>query len=86
MAAQSAATTLRESVGSLTLFAFTFTSVNTGDTFASGLTDIWHSWAQGTSISTQTSAGIVISRSGGTWTFKPGEDGNSMTLYVFARA
>lgn len=86
MAALTAATTLRESVGSLTLIAFTFTTVNSGDTFDSGLgTNIWHSWAQAGSQTTQTSAGINLSRSAGVYTLKPGEDGNSAVLYVFAR-
>lgn len=86
MAVLTAATTLRENVGSLTLMAFTFTTVNSGDTFDSGLgTNIWHSFAQAGSQTTQASAGINFSRSGGVYTLKPGEDGNSAALYVFAR-
>lgn len=86
MAAQTAATTVRESLGSLTLLIFTFTSVATGDTFASGLsTNVIGFWAQGTSITTQTSAGEVVSNASGTFTLKPGEDANTMTLYVLAR-
>lgn len=86
MAVQTAATTLRESLGSLTLMVFTFTSVNTGDTFDSGLgTNIFHSWGQGTSITTQASAGFVFTRSAGVYTLKPGEDGNSLILFVLAR-
>lgn len=84
MAAQSAATTARTNLGALNLFVFTFTSVATGDTFISGLTSIFHSWAITNSITTQASAGIVISRSGGTYTLKPGEDSNSVTLFVLA--
>ncbi len=86
MAVQTAATTLRENVGSLTIIAFTFTSVNSGDTFDSGLgTNIWHSWAQSGSQTTQASAGVNFSRSSGVYTLKPGEDGNAMALFVLAR-
>ena len=86
MAAQTAATTQRESVGSLTLFTFTFTSVVTGDTFASGLSsNVVGFWYQMTSITTQASAGSSVSNSTGTFTLKPGEDSNSGTLYVLAK-
>lgn len=86
MAALTAATTVRESVGSLTILVFTFTSVNNGDTFDSGLgTNIWHSWAQSGSQTTQASAGINFSRVLGVYTLKPGEDGNSAGLFVLAR-
>lgn len=86
MAAQTAATTTRENVGSLTLLTFTFTSVVTGDTFASGLSsNVVGFWGQNTSITTQASAGFVASNSTGTFTFKPGEDSNALTFYVLAR-
>lgn len=86
MAAQTAATTIRENVGSLTLYVFTFTSVVTGDTFASGLsTNVVSQWYQMTSITTQASAGSSVSNSSGTFTLKPGEDSNSGILFVLAR-
>lgn len=86
MAAQTAVTTQRESLGSLTLLTFTFTSVATGDTFASGLgSNVVGFWGQTNSITTQASAGFVASNSTGTFTFKPGEDSNSLTFYVLAR-
>ncbi len=86
MAAQTAATVARESAGSLTLMIYTFTSVVTGDTFASGLsTNVVSFWYQMTSISTQASAGSSVSNSSGTFTLKPGEDSNSGILFVLAR-
>lgn len=76
MAVQTAATTLRESLGSLTLHIFTFTSVADSDTFASGLganvVDFW--LAEHSNPVTQASAGGAVTNSSGTFTFFPGED------------
>lgn len=87
MAVLTAATTIRESLGSLTLIAYTFTSVADTDTFASGLgTNVVSYWDQETSnVSTQSSAGGSIANSSGNFTFYPGEDGNSWILFVLAR-
>lgn len=87
MAAQTAATTIRESLGSLTLMAFTFTSVADADTFASGLgTNVVTYWAQtqGNTV-TQASAGFNLTNSSGNFTFYPGEDSLPATLFVLAR-
>lgn len=87
MAVQTAASTLRENVGSLTLIVFNFTSVATGDTFNTGLsTNIVKVWGQQNSITTQASTGISISNSSGTLTLKPGEDSNGWDIFVLARA
>ena len=87
MAAQTAATTLRESVGSLTLHIFTFTSVADADTFDSGLsTNVVAHWlAETSNVSTQASAGGAAVNASGTFTFYPGENSNSWTLFVIAR-
>ncbi len=75
MAVQTAASTNRENLGSVTLMTYTFTSVVTGDTFVSGLgTNVVTQWYQMTSITTQASAGSSVSNSSGTFTLKPGED------------
>lgn len=87
MAVQTAATTLRESVGSLTLMVYTFTSVADTDTFASGLsTNVVAFWA-GTdgNPSTQASAGNGVTNSSGTFTFYPGENSLGLDLFVLAR-
>lgn len=87
MAALTAATTTRESLGSVTLMIYTFTSVTDADTFASGLgTNIVSYWDQETSnVSTQASAGGAITNSNGNFTFYPGEDSNSWILFVLTR-
>lgn len=87
MAALTATTTLRESVGSLTALFFAFTSVNDGDTFVSGLGSSVVAWNALTNANpaTQGSAGIAVTNSSGTFTFYPGEDGNSQILQVLAR-
>ena len=87
MAAQSAATTTRESLGSLTLMMYTFTSVADGDTFASGLgTNVVNYWAQTQANTvTQASAGFNLTNSSGIFTFYPGEDSLAATLFVLAR-
>ena len=87
MAAQTAATILRESVGSLTLHIFTFTSVVDADTFASGLgTNIVSFWGFGANNpATQASAGFNCTNSSGTFTLYPGEDSLAATLFVLAR-
>lgn len=87
MAAQTAATTTRESLGSLTLLMFTFTSVLDADTFASGLgTNVVNYWASGQgNPGTQASAGFNVTNSSGTFTFYPGEDSLAATLFVLAR-
>jgi hypothetical protein len=87
MAAQTAATTTRESVGSLTLMVYTFTSVTTPDTFASGLgANVVSYWAHCTSDSgTQGYAGVNCVNSSGTFTFYPGENATAITLFVLSR-
>lgn len=86
MAAQTAATTRRESAGSLTLMIYTFTSVADADTFASGLgSNVVSYMAQTTgNPSTQASAGNSVSNSAGTFTFYPGEDSLGLILWVLA--
>jgi hypothetical protein len=87
MAALTAATTLQENVGSLNLYKYTFTTMATGDTFNTGLGGaIYAFWGQQGSITTQASTGISISNSAGTLTLKPGEDSNSWTIFVLAKA
>lgn len=87
MAAQTAATTSRESLGSLTLMMYTFTSVADADTFASGLgANVVNYWVQTQgNTSTQASAGFNLTNSSGTFTFYPGEDSLAATLFVLAR-
>lgn len=86
MAALTAATTTRENAGSLTLMIYSFTTMATGDTFATGLgTNIIATWGSQSSITTQASTGISISNASGTLTLKPGEDSNAWNIFVLAR-
>jgi hypothetical protein len=84
-AARTPATTQRISMGSCTLYRVTFTSVVTGDTWVSGIPDIVDCWAQcDTTTGTQTSAGINVAQASGTFTFVPGYDTQSVSLFVLA--
>lgn len=87
MAAQSAATTTRESSGSTTLVVYTFTSVADGDTFASGLGTnvVTFNYVVNGNPVTQASAGAGITNSSGNFTFYPGEDSLGGILQVWAR-
>ena len=87
MAAQTAATTIRENVGSLTLTIFTFTSVTGADTFASGLPNVVGFWATSAfnGGTTTTGNGLSVSNSSGTFTFCIGTAATAVTLYVVSR-
>lgn len=87
MAVQTAATTIRENLGSVTLLIFNFTSVADGDTFASGLgSNIVGFWAgtDGNPV-TQASAGNGVTNSSGNFSFFPGENSLGLDLFVLAR-
>lgn len=84
MAAQTAATTTRESLGSLTLMIYTFTSVIDADTFASGLgTNVRGFWANSESAETAGDEGVNVTNSSGTFTLNLKTTG-AVTLYVLA--
>lgn len=87
MAVQTAASTSRENVGSLTLNIFTFTSVTGADTFASGLPNVIGFWAQGTLAggTTVTVSGVNVNNSSGTFTFTTNLAAVPVTLYVISK-
>lgn len=87
MAVQTAATTIRENLGSLTLHIFTFTAVTGADTFASGLPNVVGYWAQDTNAggTTVVDAGINVLNAAGTFTFQPGLAASPVTLFVVSR-
>ena len=86
MAAVTPTSTIRYSNGDHTLIRFVLSSVNTGDTLATGLGGtIIDFWGNQTSITTQASTGIAISNSSGTLTLKPGENSNAWTIFVLAQ-
>ncbi|MEK7180420.1 MAG: hypothetical protein AAB706_03005 [Patescibacteria group bacterium] len=84
MAAQTAATTTRESLGSLILMIYTFTSVVDADTFASGLgSNVKGFWANSESAETAGDEGVNVTNSAGTFTLNLKTTG-AVTLYVLA--
>jgi len=78
-------TTRRESVGSLTLYIFTLTSVADTDTFASGLGgNVAGYWANAiTNEGTAGDEGVNVANSSGTFTFYLKTTG-TVHLYVLA--
>lgn len=82
---------LRESLGSLTLVVYSFTSVADTDTFDCGMTtNVLSFWSQtnGNPV-TQGSAGVGVTYSSstgtGTFTLYPGENSLGLLLFVIAR-
>lgn len=87
MAALTAATTIRENVGSLTLHIFTFTAVTGADTFASGLPNVIAYWAGGNNAggTTTTGNGVNVLNSSGTFTFQVGFATEPVTFFVLSK-
>ena len=87
MAVQTAAATYRESLGSLTLLVFNFTSVTGADTFVSGLPNVIGYWAVShfNGGTTTTGNGISVVNSSGTFTFCLGTAATNVDLYVITR-
>jgi len=87
MAAQTAANTFRENVGSLTLHIFKFTSVTGADTFASGLPNVVGFWATSEFNGGTTTGGngVSVSNSSGTFTFCLDTAAIAVDLFVVSR-
>lgn len=82
MPAQTAATTFRDSAGSLTLYTFNFTSVANNDTFTAKIPSVVGYWCNSPSATSAASASFV--QSTGVFTFTNGATG-ATTLFVLAR-
>ncbi len=80
------ASTIRESVGSLTLHKFNLTSVATTETFASGLgANVVGFWANAVADeATDGNEGVNVSNSSGTFTFSLKTTG-TLDLYVLSK-
>ena len=77
MAALTASAVRNGSLGSFRLIVATFSTMDDGDTWASGLDrePVFKFWFQEQSNpSTQGSVGVAATRSGGTFTFHPAEN------------
>jgi len=86
MAAKTPSAVLRESVGSLTLQIATFSDIDNGDTWASGIQGIVGAWGSGTDVPTQGTEGIDIGVSGSTLTFSTGEDNRAGKIFVLYKS
>lgn len=83
MAAITPTNVSRVSLGSGNLVVADFSTVSDGDTWASGIAVITGKWIDmNGNPSTQTSAGIASTFSGGTFTFYPAENSLPFTLYA----
>jgi len=85
MAARNHSTVSRNSMGSLTLSIISFTDIDTGDTYESGINSIVALWANGTDAATVTDEGIGVSEVNGKVTFTSGEDNRVVDLYTLSR-
>jgi len=75
-------------LGSVTLLELTYSATNLddADTYTSGIEGIVNHWFSPTNNpGTQASAGIHVARSGKVFTFYPGEDNATGTLFVLAK-
>jgi len=84
MAARTASTLYEENVGSMKCIIATFADIDDGDTWASGIVGAkaWF-FCRTDDPSTQTSAGVAVANSSGTFTFHPAEDNAAGRLVVF---
>ena len=83
MAVKTPSAVYTESLGSLTLKVATFTDLDDGDTWASGISGVKYWWHQRTdNPSTQASVGVAIAHSSETFTFYPAEDNAAIKLFV----
>ena len=89
MSALTAASTYRESMGSLTLHIVNFSSISGDDTYASGLgTQVVGYWAQDTQAvgTTVNAAGMNVNNSSGTFTFAPALASTPGTLFIVSKS
>ena len=89
MAALTAASINRESLGSLTLHVVNFTAITGADTYASGLgTSVVSWWATSkfNGGTTTTGNGISVSNSSGTFTFCMGTAAAAATLFIISKS
>lgn len=85
MAALTETSINQHSLGSLNLYQVKFSSVDSEDTWASGLSAVIDQWANVTTTqSTETNGGCNVSESSGTFTIIPSQDGVALTLFVLA--
>lgn len=84
-------TVQREEVGSLVLTIATFSDLDNGDTWASGIQGIVGYWGNNTDNPTTTGTGegidiTLTTASTGTFTFNLGEDNITSVVYVLSKS
>lgn len=85
MAAKTPSSVKTYSMGDSFIKQATFTDLDDGDTWASGLEGVKGYWIVRTDDpTTQASVGIAVGESSGTFTFYPAEDNSAAVLYVMA--
>lgn len=85
MAGKLPSTITRDSVGSNTLIAATFTDIDDNDTWASSLVSIVSYWMNLTDSPTQVKEGCDIALSGSDFTFHCGEGNRTGILSVLCK-
>lgn len=85
MSAISAASVRKVSAGDLSLKIVKFTAVSDADTYASGLGSnvVAYNYQVTADPTTNTSAGCNVAESSGTFTFYPGVDALTGTLFIY---
>lgn len=87
MAALTPSRVTRTSAGDLTVHIVDFSTVSDADTYASAIEGIiGHNYQVTADPTTNTSAGANVALSGSTFTFFPGVDALTGTLFVYARS
>ena len=83
MAAKTPSTVKNESMGSSKLLIATFTDLDDGDTWTSGIVGAKAQWFGRTdNPSTQASVGVAVAESAGVFTFYPAEDNAAGDLFI----
>jgi len=84
MAARTPSLIVRETFGSLQIHILTFSDIDHGDTYVSGIKRVVGYWANGTDDPTAKAERIEVAHSAGTFTFSTGEDDRTGMLYVLS--
>lgn len=87
MAAKTPSTVIRMNFGDVNVVKASFTDLDDGDTWTSGITGYIGHFVQDTdNPTTQASVGVAAAHSSGVFTFYPAEDDKTADLYVLVRA
>lgn len=85
MAAKTPSSVNSYNMGALTLSIASFTDIDSGDTYATGLPNAIAYWANGTDVPSITDEGVGVSVSNNTATFTTGEANRTVDFYLLTR-